>query len=150
MIPKLGVKVIKYPANNAIVVTWDNPLTGKLRELRLCSMRLGIGKDNTMIEWVRRLDCRCNYNNGRVEEYLEDEDIPKTKEGEKVYCQVLFEPHYVIDEQNKKGKKIVENSEREIGLSEVADLISLANAVAKYKALLKGTAKAANAPVALV
>ena len=149
MIAIPGVKVINYPANNAIVVTWDNPLKGKLRELRICSMRLGIGVDNTKIEWVRRLDCRCNYNNGHVEEYLEDEDIPKTKEGENVYCQFLFEPHYVIDEHTKKPKKLVRNSEREIGLSEVAALISLANAP-KYKALLKGTAKAANAPVARV
>lgn len=136
-----GVKVIQCSADNVIEVTFDHPKKGKLRELRTCSMRLGLGKEDK-ITWVRRFDCRGNYTNGHVVECLNEEDIPKTGKGENVYCQFLFEPKYVIDE--KKGK-IEENYERETLLSGIVTLISLANA-AKYKALLKDTAQAATAP----
>ena len=142
MIAQPGVKVIQCSADNVIEVTFDHQLKGKLRELRTCSMRLGLAKDKDKIKWIRRYDCRGNYTNGHVVECLKEEDIPKTGKGENVYCQFLFEPKYVIDE---KTGKIEENYEGETLLSPIVTLIALASA-AKYKALLKDTAKAATAP----
>ena len=144
MIAQPGVKVIQYSASNAIEVTWEYKLKGKRSGLRSCWMRLGTGKDKEKIRWTRRLECRGDYKDGLVEEYLENDDIPKTEKGDHVYCQFLFEPECVIDE---KTEKIEENDEREMGFSEIVTLISLANA-AKYKALLKDKAKPASGPIA--
>jgi len=140
-----GVKVIQYSANNAIEVTCDYMLEGKRSPLKRGGSRLRLGRGNNSEEiiWTRCLDCRGDYQNGHVEEYLEDIDLPQSGEGKNVYGQFLFEPVYVINETT--GKK-EENDEGEIVLSKIATLISLANA-AKYKALLRHKAKSASAHV---
>lgn len=145
MIVQPGVKVIQYSANNAIEVSWDYILDGKLSPLMKggCRLRLGRGNNKEKITWTSCLDCRSDYQNGHIEEYLEDNDIPQIGEGKNVYCQFLFEPVYVINEENGK---IEENNEREIVFSHIVPLITLASAI-KYKTLLKHKATSASVSV---
>lgn len=115
MITKVEPKLKKSKAHVS-EVSWEYILEGKRRKLRNCVIRLGVGTDESKISWTRRLDCRGKYKNGHVDEYIEDEDLPQTEEGELVFCQFLFEPEVVIDD---KTGKIVENCERETGASEI-------------------------------
>ena len=131
MIPQPGVKVIEYPADNALRVTWDYVLDGKPSPLKKCRVRLGRGDKKEKVTWTNCLDCRGNYQNGHVEEYLEEADIPQNKEGKNVYAQFLLEPMYVVNDETGKIEK---NHEGEIVLSSIVPLISLA-AAANYKKL---------------
>lgn len=137
MIVKPGVKVIEYPADNAIRVTWDYLLDGKPSPLTHCRVRLGRGDEEEKVMWTSCLDCRGNYQNGHVEEYLEEADIPNNDEGKNIYAQFLVEPMYVL---NDETRKIEENHEGELVLSSIVTLISLA-AVAKLKALSQNAIK---------
>jgi hypothetical protein len=121
MITSPEVKATTYPAYHATQITWDYMLKGERSQLNSCSIRLGTGKDVKEVTWTRRLDVRGDYKNGHVDEYLEKDDLLKTKEGEILFGQFLFVPSYVYDE---KAEKITKNHEGEMGVSKIFPVVS--------------------------
>ena len=116
-LPKAIVKKTKYPGGQeAMKITGSFELHGKPCELNSCWMRLGTGKNPSAVLWTRRLAAGGDYKKGCVDESLGKDNLPKTKEGENIYCQIMFEPKYVYD---KKAKKITKVDERMIGLSKI-------------------------------
>lgn len=119
MIAQPGVRVVQSPGNNVIEVTWEHKLKGKLSPIKKgrCRMRLGRGDKKEKITWKSSLDCRGDYQNGHIKEYLEDKDIPQSGEGKNVYAQFLFEPVYVV---NDETNEIEENHDGEVIFSNIA------------------------------